>query len=89
MGAVLKRMRRRSGLSQEALAEKIHMSRSNISKLESGKLDVRGKDLIRWAQETSSQDILVALVCNVDIATATDMFMQVTRIAGTILIGWF
>ncbi|MEN2765651.1 helix-turn-helix domain-containing protein [Ornithinibacillus xuwenensis] len=89
LAAVLKKMRRRSGLSQEALAPRLHMSRSNISKLERGKLDIRGNDLLRWAQETSSQDILISIACNIDLATATDMISQLTQLAGTILLGWW
>ncbi len=81
-------MRRRGGFSQEKMAEKMHMSRSNISKLESGKLDVRARDLINWARQTDAQDMLVALVMNVDVATVADVLTQLTDVA-TIFLGGF
>ena|SRR5690606_26051879 len=88
IGIVLRKMRKRGGFSQEKMSEKMFMSRSNISKLEAGKLEIRGKDLIRWAQETNSQDMLIAIVCNIDIASAAQMIVDVLPTAGTILIGW-
>ncbi|CDQ41474.1 hypothetical protein M948_20745 [Virgibacillus sp. CM-4] len=87
LGTTLRRMRRNAGYSQEFFSEKMHMSRSNISKLESNKLDIRGRDLIRWAQETNSQDILIALVCNVDVASAGQMIADTLQSVGTILLG--
>lgn len=86
----LRKMRKRAGLSQEALAPRLHMSRSNISKLERGELEIRGKDLLKWVQETSSQDMLIALAYNVDLSMVSDMLGQLTQLVGTIsfLIGW-
>ncbi|GAA0415366.1 hypothetical protein GCM10008934_02890 [Virgibacillus salarius] len=87
LGTTLRRMRRNAGFSQEKFAERMHMSRSNISKLEGNKLEIRGKDLIRWVQETSSQDILIALLCNIDIASATQIVTESLKLVGTILLG--
>ncbi|MEN2465940.1 helix-turn-helix transcriptional regulator [Ornithinibacillus sp. JPR2-1] len=84
----LRQMRRRAKLSQEALSEKLNMSRSNISKLESGKLEIRGKDFLRWVQETNSQDMLIAMACNIDIASAAQILVDFLPAAGTIILGW-
>ncbi|MEN2466717.1 helix-turn-helix transcriptional regulator [Ornithinibacillus sp. JPR2-1] len=87
-GQTLRQMRKRRGMSQDALSRRLHMSRSNISKLESGKLEIRGKDLLRWVQETNAQDMLIAIACQVDLSAVTDMVSQLSLLAGTILIGW-
>lgn len=66
-GSVLRKMRVSAGLSQEALADKLHMSRSNISKLERNKLDLRASDLINWCRITNNPDVLMALYAGVEV----------------------
>lgn len=83
-GATLRQMRKRRGFNQETLSRKLHMSRSNISRIESDKLEIRGKDLLRWVQETNSQDMLIALVYKVDMAVVTDIISSLSQLAGTI-----
>ncbi|MEN2467995.1 helix-turn-helix transcriptional regulator [Ornithinibacillus sp. JPR2-1] len=87
-GQTLRQMRKRRGMSQDALSRRLHMSRSNISKLESGKLEIRGKDLLRWVQETNSLDMLIAITAQVDLSAVADVISQLSLLAGTILIGW-
>src|SRR5699024_11309275 len=65
-GSVLRKMRKSSGMSQEDLAEELHMSRSNVSRLETYHLELKAADLIRWANVTHSQEMLIALLCGVD-----------------------
>ncbi len=84
-GAVLKRMRKQAGMSQECIAERLHISRSNVSRLEGNKLELKAADLIKWAKETNSQDVLVALVLNVDVAGVTHMLSSLLQTAGTII----
>lgn len=86
-GARFRKMRKRAGLSQEDLSEAMHMSRSNVSRLESNKLKISFDDAIKWAQATNSQDMLIALVCNIDIASAAQMIADTFQTAGTILLG--
>ncbi|GAQ17987.1 transcriptional regulator [Oceanobacillus picturae] len=85
----LRFMRKRSGYSQEEFAPKMFMSRPNISKIERGQIPLRAQDLIRWAKETNSQDVLVALACNIDITMAADLIANITdtvNVAGSIIL---
>ncbi|MFD2628814.1 helix-turn-helix domain-containing protein [Oceanobacillus kapialis] len=83
----LKFMRKRSGLSQEKLSEKMHMSRANLSKIERGLVPIRAQELFKWAKETNSQDVIVAIACNIDIATATQLVTESLKLVGMIFIG--
>lgn len=65
-GSVLRKMRKGAGMSQEDLAEELHISRSNVSRLETDHLELKAADLIRWANVTHSQEMLIALLCGVD-----------------------
>ncbi|MGJ9460322.1 helix-turn-helix domain-containing protein [Oceanobacillus sp. CF4.6] len=85
-GAVLRRMRKGAGKSQLELSEELHIARSNVSKLESDKMKLTLEDAIKWAKQTDSQDMLVALIINVDVATVADMLTQLTDVA-TIFLG--
>lgn len=86
IGAVLRKMRKGAGLSQEELAEKLHISRSNVSRLESNKLTLTFEDAVRWAQSTNAQDMLIALILNVDVSTVSHFLSQITQVA-TIYLG--
>lgn len=81
-GAVLRKMRKEAGLSQEEMAEKLHVSRSNISRLETDKLELKAVDLLRWCKITNNPDVLMALYAAVDIATNLEPLTQL--ITGTI-----
>ncbi|SET76682.1 Helix-turn-helix domain-containing protein [Oceanobacillus limi] len=85
-GQTLRKMRKRRGMSQDILADRLHMSRGNISKLEHDKLEIRGKDLMRWVQETNSLDMLVAMGAQIDLASATQMIVDFVPTAGFIFI---
>jgi transcriptional regulator with XRE-family HTH domain len=85
-GAVLRRMRKGAGFSQEQLAEKLHISRSNISKLETDKLKLSAEDLIRWCKTTQAQDVLMAFITGADPLSVMDGAAQ---LIGTILIRGF
>ncbi|KON86585.1 XRE family transcriptional regulator [Sporosarcina globispora] len=65
-GAVLKACRERAGLTQEEIAEKLHRSRSCISKIESDRKTLDVSTLIRWADATSAKDVACAIVTGVD-----------------------
>ncbi|MGG3890080.1 helix-turn-helix domain-containing protein [Metabacillus fastidiosus] len=68
-GAILRKTRLNAGFSQEKLAERLHMSRSCISKLENDKKTLDAVTMIRWFQNTQAHDALIALVYQVDIAS--------------------
>lgn len=66
VGALLKVCREKAGFSQEQLAEKLHRSRSCISKIESDKKTLDLGTFVRWMNETSAHDIACAIVTGVD-----------------------
>ncbi|MDQ0176039.1 helix-turn-helix domain-containing protein [Bacillus chungangensis] len=78
-GAVFKKIRVLAGLSQEELAEKIYLSRSNVSRVENDKLILRLDDVIRWFQVTQAPEALAALLCGVDVNT---VLQNITQILG-------
>ncbi len=55
------------------MAERMFISRSNVSKLENNKLELKARDLIRWCKETNGQDMLIAVTCGIDPAMIADI----------------
>lgn len=88
-GAVLKDMRKKAGMSQEEIAHELHMSISNISRLETGKYEAKIADAWRWANATGSQDVLLAFLCSVDISIVQQILDSSTVIINTISGGIF
>lgn len=86
-GAKFRWMRERAQLTQQALADMMNVSRSNISRVESGKVKLAFEEAIKWARNTNSQDVIVALTLNIDIPTATQMLSDSMNFIGTILLG--
>ncbi|EWG12717.1 helix-turn-helix domain-containing protein [Cytobacillus firmus] len=74
-GAVLKACRERAGLTQEEIAEKLHRSRSCISKFESDKKTLDVTTLIRWTDVTAAKDVACAIVTGVDPVMILQQFM--------------
>lgn len=66
-GSVLKKMRVVAEISQEEMAEKLHMSRSNISRLENNRMELKAVDLINWCRITNNPDVLMALYAGVEV----------------------
>lgn len=66
IGAIMQACRERAGLSQEELAEKLHRSRSCISKLENDKKTFDFQTVLAWVQTTGSQEVFVAFFCGMD-----------------------
>lgn len=88
LGNALRTMRLKRGLSQEDMAERTYISRSTISKLENGIMKISGEDLIRWCQITQYQEVLMAVMCGLDIALVHQMIeMATSGIIGTIIGG--
>lgn len=65
-GPILRKMRKMAGLTQKEMAELMHMSRPNISKLERDEIELKAADLIRWAQLTDMPQVAAAMICGVD-----------------------
>lgn len=62
LGQLLKTMRLKEGLSQQELAEKIGVSRSNVSRIERGVLELKASILIKWSAVTNSISLLSSFV---------------------------
>lgn len=76
-GSVLRKMRRLSGYSQEALAEKLHISRSNISRLETNNLKLTAEDLINWCKITNHPEVMMAFIYGTDVMAALSGTTQI------------
>lgn len=84
LGEFYKRSRKLSGLSQEAMAEKMFMPRSTISKVENDKMELKVSDAARWCQVTNVPEFLAAILCGVDVNTVVH---TLTKLIGG-LIKW-
>lgn len=67
-GKLLRKMRKEAGMSQEDMSFELHMSISNISRLETNKYELKASDLLRWVNITQSQEVLAAIVLGIDVA---------------------
>lgn len=66
-GSVLRKMRKSADMSQEEIALKLNMSRSNVAKLETNRIELKAVDLIEWCRITSNPDVLMALYAGVEV----------------------
>ena len=82
-GSVLRKMRITSDISQEEMAEELHMSRSNVSRLENDRMELKASDLIKWCRITNNPDVLMALYAGVEVVNHLQPITQM--ITGTIL----
>ena len=69
-GTLLRKMRLKGGLTQDQLAAKLNISRTNISKMENGKQGIQVEDFFAWTKSTNGQEVLIAFLHNMDILTA-------------------
>ncbi|MFD2209418.1 helix-turn-helix domain-containing protein [Virgibacillus halophilus] len=89
-GSILRKTRKKAGMSQEDMALELHMSISNVSRLESNKYELKAADLIRWCNITNAQEVLIALLCGMDGITIMQQLMDTaTTLVGTIIGGLF
>ena len=83
-GPILRQMRKKAGMSQEDIALELHMSISNISRLETGKYELKAVDLLKWANITNSQELLAAMVLGIDVG----VLQQALEIVSTLAVGF-
>lgn len=83
-GPILRKMRKSAGLSQEDMAHELHMSISNISRLETGKYELKAVDLLNWVNVTGSQEVLAAMVLGVDVG----MLQHALDLISTMAVGF-
>ena len=77
-----------AGLTQEEMAERMHMSRPNISKLERDEIELKAADLIRWAQATDMPQVFATVLFQVDPVQMTqflNQLMNVTQLVGALI----
>lgn len=86
-GGVLRKMRKEADMSQEELAEELHISRSNVSRLETNNLELRAADLLNWANVTGTQDLLIATMLSVDISVVQQILDSSAAVVNMILGG--
>ena len=66
LGAILRAVRVRAGLSQEELAARLNYNQSDISKFETGAKEPTASTLIKWLKVTNAHEVLVAYLCGLD-----------------------
>lgn len=65
-GVIVKALRVRKGWSQEELAERLHMSRSAISKIENDQQTLDVPTLVRLVQITGEPAVAVSILLGMD-----------------------
>ena len=68
-----KAARQKAGINQSDLAFDLHINQSDVSKIENGIKEAPISLAAKWAQLTSSQEALAALICGVDVSAVIDM----------------
>lgn len=89
-GKVLRKARKDASMSQEDIALDLHMSISNVSRLETDKYELKAADLFRWVNTTQSQEVMAAMILGIDVAVlqqALEMVGKTSTLVGTILLG--
>lgn len=86
-GPVLKQMRKDANMSQEELAEELHIARSSISKLERDQLELKAVDLLSWANVTQSQDVIAALALGIDVVVLQQALELISTSAVGLILG--
>lgn len=85
IGAVLRTARKRSGLTQEELAARLHRSNSCISKYESNSLTIDVPTFVKWAKLTNAQDLLIAAMLSVDPSVVAEGLRVMSQLIGGII----
>lgn len=74
-------------MSQEDIALELHMSISNISRLETDKYELKATDLIKWASVTQSQEVIAAMILGVDVMVLQQALEIISGTVATIFLG--
>lgn len=86
-GPFLRKIRKSAGMSQEDIALDLHMSISNISRIETGKYEAKAIDVWKWVNTTGSQDVLAALVLGVDVGVLQHALDLISTSAVGLILG--
>lgn len=83
--AALTKMRKEAKLKQTCMAKLMGMTRSNIAKLETGRIQTKAEDLLKWCKITNNPEMLMVLYAAIDIATtAAPLITGFIRLGGLI-----
>lgn len=85
-GIHLKKFREQANMTQSQVAEKIHKSRSAISKIENGEQEIDAFSVVKWAQATGCEAQAAIIMFGADIiAQAAHML---TLVPAMIFVWW-
>ena len=88
VGAILKACRTRAGFSQEALADELYISQSDVSKYENDTMEPHLSTLQAWTSTTQSAEVMVAFIMGLDGLGIMQSILEITSgIISTILLG--
>lgn len=76
-GVIVKALRVRKGWSQEELAERLHMSRSAISKIENDQQTLDVPTLVRLVQITGEPAVAVSILLGMDGITIMQTILSI------------
>ncbi|RHW33550.1 helix-turn-helix domain-containing protein [Oceanobacillus profundus] len=85
-GAILRKMRKGAGMSQESMANALYMSISNVSRLETDLYELKAEILIKWCKITNNPDVLMSLYASAQVVDQLQPYASI--ITGTILGGF-
>lgn len=71
--AFMRKTRKRMNMNQEQMAERMHVTQSTVAKWESGRVIPKVTDFFRWVKQTESNDLLMATMLNIDMASNVDL----------------
>lgn len=82
VGEIVKQCRKKMRWSQEELAFNTNLSQSTVSRLEKNKITCDVNTLMQIANKTNAQDVLMAMMFNIDMGVVTQMLQLVPAFIG-------
>ncbi|MFY0521393.1 helix-turn-helix domain-containing protein [Lysinibacillus sp. UGB7] len=82
VGEIVKQCRKKMKWSQEELAFNTNLSQSTVSRLEKNKITCDVNTLMQIANKTNAQDILMAMMFNIDMGLVTQVLQLVPTFIG-------
>lgn len=85
-GAILRACRKRKGLTQEELADMLHIEQADVSRIENDRKEPPMTLFQKWALITGSTDVLVAFIAGMEGMTILSTILSTV---GTAIVGGF
>lgn len=86
VGEIVKQCRKKMKWSQEELAFNTNLSQSTVSRLEKNKISCDVNTLMQIANKTNAQDVLMAMMFNIDMGLVTQMLQLLPTFIGGLFI---